>query len=114
MTAIIVPFPTTQAGMLRYRMSDDSMREVGLSRGMVVSFVRSRAYSDGDIVLVRTPDGIFVKQVFREGNYLRLEGAHLCCRTRRYRARNCEILGLLVDRHLRDARLGRALLISVR
>lgn len=78
-----------------WRVSDDSLRDIGIRKGDAVRFAVSEHGRDGDIVAVLTHAGRFVKIVYAEGaGLVRLEGAHPRCPPRRFTRDEVSILGV--------------------
>lgn len=76
-------------------MSDDALVGLGICGGDVLRFRSTGGFVDGDLVVVETPEGIFVLLIFREpGGLVRLEGAHPHCPVRRFRIEEVSILGV--------------------
>jgi SOS-response transcriptional repressor LexA len=87
----------------RVRMSDDSLRDVGIRKGDVLKLRRSATFWTGDLIAAQTPGGLFVALAYHEpGGMVRLEGAHPKCCVRRYPRRAVRVLGVASANHETD------------
>jgi SOS-response transcriptional repressor LexA len=77
------------------RISDWSLRDVGIPKGSCVNFRRSVTFWNGDLIAARPPRGLVVVHAYHvEGGRVRLDGAHPRCPVRTYLRRDVKVLGI--------------------
>jgi SOS-response transcriptional repressor LexA len=77
------------------RMSDDSMRGVGIRKGDTLKLRRSATFWSGDLIAAETPRGLLAVFAYHEkGGLVTLRGAHPRCPVRTYPRRAIKVLGV--------------------
>ena len=76
-------------------VSDNSLQNAGITEGDVLRLCRASFFASGDLAVVETPDGLFVRYAWHErGGRVRLIGAHPRCRPRTYPRRTVTVLAV--------------------
>ena len=91
----LLPFKPKTA-TFEMRITDDSMRGVGIRKGDVINFRRTTEFKDGDLVAVETPRGVYITLIYRASrcDLVVLMAAHTRCPCLIYSAHKINVLGV--------------------